>query len=78
MKLVKGPWNAAYLDELTAFPRGKYSDQVDASSGAFNKPVSNFGDYYRQKVNLPAEADVDDLKNQLDLAYGQQLLDEDD
>lgn len=38
VKLVKGSWNhQAYLDELEAFPRGTHDDQVDASSGAFNK-----------------------------------------
>lgn len=36
-RIVKGDWNRAYLDELTSFPNGKYKDQVDASSGAFNK-----------------------------------------
>lgn len=35
--LVAGDWNEAYLSELAAFPNGKYKDQVDASSGAFNK-----------------------------------------
>ena len=35
--LIEGPWNAEYIDELCAFPNGKYNDQVDASSGAFNK-----------------------------------------
>lgn len=35
--VVEGDWNRAYLDELTAFPFGKFKDQVDASSGAFNK-----------------------------------------
>jgi len=37
VKLVRGQWNAAYLDELEAFPNGTYKDQVDGSSGAFNK-----------------------------------------
>lgn len=37
VKLIKGPWNAAYLDELCAFPTGAHDDQVDASSGAFTK-----------------------------------------
>lgn len=37
VKLVSGDWNKAYLDELTAFPNGKHDDQVDASSGAYNK-----------------------------------------
>ena len=34
--LLRGSWNKAYLDELRMFPAGKYKDQVDASSGAFN------------------------------------------
>lgn len=37
VRLVKGAWNTAYLDELEAFPTGTFSDQTDASSGAFNK-----------------------------------------
>jgi len=37
VKLIAGPWNAAYLDELCAFPDGPHDDQVDASSGAFAK-----------------------------------------
>ena len=37
VKLVRGEWNEAYLSELHGFPEGKYKDQVDASSGAFNK-----------------------------------------
>lgn len=35
--LLAADWNRAYLDELSRFPNGKYDDQVDASSGAFNK-----------------------------------------
>lgn len=35
--LLAGPWNAAYLDELRAFPHGRNDDQVDASSGAFRQ-----------------------------------------
>lgn len=37
VKLIKGEWNRKYIDELTAFPAGKNDDQVDGSSGAFNK-----------------------------------------
>jgi len=36
VKIVAGPWNKIYLDELTVFPMGKHDDQVDASSCAFN------------------------------------------
>jgi len=35
--LIEGEWNEAYLNELSRFPSGKYKDQVDASSLAFNK-----------------------------------------
>lgn len=35
--LVKGHWNAAFLDELVVFPNGAHDDQVDAVSGAFSK-----------------------------------------
>lgn len=35
--LVSGDWNEPYLKELTVFPNGKNDDQVDGSSGAFNK-----------------------------------------
>ena len=37
VKLKKASWNKEYLDELCAFPSGKYKDQVDASSGSFSK-----------------------------------------
>ncbi len=36
IKLVKGPWNKALLDELENFPTGKHDDQVDTLSGAIN------------------------------------------
>lgn len=37
VKLKRGAWNAAYLEEMTSFPTGKHDDQVDGTSGAFNK-----------------------------------------
>jgi predicted phage terminase large subunit-like protein len=37
VRLVRGPWNGAYIEELTSFPNGAHDDQVDGSSGAFNK-----------------------------------------
>src|SRR5262249_51907849 len=37
VRLVRGPWNGAYIEELCSFPNGKNDDQVDGSSGAFNK-----------------------------------------
>lgn len=35
VKLVHGPWNAAFLDEVTMFPNGDHDDIVDVLSGAF-------------------------------------------
>lgn len=35
--ILEADWNEAFLREFEFFPRGKYKDQVDASSGAFNK-----------------------------------------
>lgn len=37
IKLLAGPWNQEFIDEHKTFPRGKFKDQIDASSGAFNK-----------------------------------------
>ncbi len=37
--IKKEPWVREYLDELLVFPNGAHDDQVDASSGAFNKLV---------------------------------------
>lgn len=37
IKVVDGVWNKAFIDEHKTFPVGKYKDQIDAASGAFNK-----------------------------------------
>lgn len=42
VRLVRGAWNAAFLEELISFPKGRFKDQVDASSSAFSK-VSRIG-----------------------------------
>lgn len=36
VRMVRGAWNDDYLDELAAFPKGRFKDKVDASSSAFN------------------------------------------
>jgi predicted phage terminase large subunit-like protein len=41
-KLLRAPWNSAFLDELEAFPVGSHDDQVDALSGAFAQLRSCF------------------------------------
>jgi predicted phage terminase large subunit-like protein len=35
VRLKRGSWNTAFLEELSTFPRGKKDDQVDALSRAF-------------------------------------------
>lgn len=35
--LLRGPWNADFIEELTLIPNGSFVDQMDAGSGAFNK-----------------------------------------
>lgn len=37
VRIVSAPWNADYIEELSMFPEYAYADQVDASSGSFNK-----------------------------------------
>jgi len=37
VKVVAGAWNKDFIDEHKTFPVGKYKDQIDAASGAFNK-----------------------------------------
>jgi predicted phage terminase large subunit-like protein len=35
--MLRAAWNAAFIEELAAFPRGVHDDQVDALSFAFSK-----------------------------------------
>lgn len=37
VRIVKGDWNKAFIEELRSFPHGKHDDQVDAASLAFNE-----------------------------------------
>ena len=36
VRLVRGPWCSAWLDEIAAFPMGAHDDQVDSASSAFS------------------------------------------
>lgn len=53
--MVKGPWNAALLDEMRVFPNGTHDDQVDALSRAFGTffapTTSGILDFYREQAN---------------------------
>ena len=35
--LLQAAWNTAYIEEHKSFPAGRFKDQIDAASGAFNK-----------------------------------------
>lgn len=37
VRLLQGPWNEAFIDELCSFPSGAHDDQVDALSDAINE-----------------------------------------
>ena len=39
--MVRAPWNKAFTDELQLFPTGKYDDQVDGASRAFNALIGS-------------------------------------
>ena len=37
VKMLRGDWNKALVDELRNFPNGKHDDQVDGCSDGFNE-----------------------------------------
>ena len=37
VRLLRGPWNEAFMDELCTFPAGTHDDQVDAFADAVNE-----------------------------------------
>lgn len=45
VKLLRGPWNKAFIDELAGFPELKLKDQVDSASGAFNLLTNAAGEF---------------------------------
>lgn len=45
VKLLRGDWNEAFLNELESFPDLKLDDQVDSASGAFNLLTSGPGEF---------------------------------
>lgn len=49
VKLLQGEWNPLYISETQVFPFGKYKDQSDATSGAFNK-LNDYGNDKKKKT----------------------------
>ena len=68
--MVEGDWNQAYLDELEMFPRGTFLDQVDASSGAFNKLCvkgvrgGTWGRSYKERQENPQPVKTQERKRE--------------
>lgn len=44
--LLPGVWNIPYITEMIALPTGKYRDQGDGTSGAFNKAIEGMYNPY--------------------------------
>lgn len=55
VRIVLAPWNSDYLEELTMFPEFAYADQVDASSGAYNRLAASVPSW------LSASKDMQDI-----------------
>ena len=53
VRLVRGAWNAAFIDELCAFDKGEHDDQVDAASGAFGRLATRNRYAYILTMNDP-------------------------
>ena len=61
VKLVKAPWNQAYIDELRNFPAGSFKDQVDASSRAYEELITSRVDAVGgAPVAIPLDEDDDE------------------
>lgn len=37
VKMIRAPWNNPFVAEWCSFPRGAFKDQIDSTSGAYNK-----------------------------------------
>ncbi len=55
VKLVRGVWNKAFLDEAELFPDGAHDDMIDAASGAFAKLTLNQGTLLASEAKLLRE-----------------------
>src|SRR5690606_37190250 len=61
VRLVEGPWNEEFLDEVCTFPASKHDDIVDAVGGAFRMVALNQTDgmihYLRQEIERIEEGE---------------------
>jgi predicted phage terminase large subunit-like protein len=81
VKLVRGHWNGAFLDELEAFPFGEHDDQEDAVAGAHRwltdserstRETPSASELPRGRLSGRA-ADVDDFDDDEALASARRL-----
>jgi predicted phage terminase large subunit-like protein len=56
VRIVRGAWNAAYIQELCGFPTAKHDDQIDASSAAFNSVLLEPPPFDYRQAGLTSEA----------------------
>ena len=58
VKLVRGAWNQAFIDEAAFFPNSDYADQIDAASRAFHRLTG--GGRRRISVAAPTLVELQD------------------
>lgn len=59
VRVVRGAWNEAWFTELIAFPEYKFMDQVDGTTGAFNKLAQAIGVDAGQVTALDRQVNTD-------------------
>ena len=59
VRMIRGAWNAAFIEELRNFPMGSYKDQVDALSRAFAE-IAKHMSRPQTSVGLPIFVGADD------------------
>lgn len=63
VKILRAPWNKAFLEELENFPDGAKDDQVDALSGAFNLTMAtNTGDFSKKMAQSNIKSHAPSLR----------------
>jgi len=53
VRLVRGEWNDPFLDELSAFPKGRFKDRVDAASSGYNYLRRKLEGFESRTVSAP-------------------------
>ena len=51
MYLVRGPWNAEYIDELSRHPKGRYKDLGDATARMFTRLTTMYLNWKKRRAH---------------------------